>query len=118
MTVEGERNVFYTTVSLEWHHPAAGAAVSVIAGVITLFLDNSQSAAPTTIQSPLWATFWSLAFVGIVLILLGLPALYPREAGGRGRRTKWSNTMRWRIGCDLQEAGRCTRMRLRNRRNW
>jgi hypothetical protein len=46
-----------------------GAAVSVIAGVMTLFLDNSQSAAPTTIQSPLWSTFWGLAFVGIVLIL-------------------------------------------------
>jgi hypothetical protein len=61
-----------------------GAAVSVIAGVMTLFLDNSQSASPTTIQSPLWSTFWSLAFVGIVLILFGLPALYLRQARGRG----------------------------------
>ena len=61
-----------------------GAAVSVIAGVMTLFLDNSLSASPTTIQSPLWSTFWSLAFVGIVLILLGLPALYLRQARGRG----------------------------------
>jgi len=61
-----------------------GAAVSVIAGVMTLFLDNSLSASPATIQSPLWSTFWSLAFVGIVLILLGLPALYLRQAGGRG----------------------------------
>ena len=50
-----------------------GAAVSVIAGVMTLFLDNSQSAAPTTIQSPLWSTFWCLAFVGIVLILRHIP---------------------------------------------
>jgi len=61
-----------------------GAAVSVIAGVMTLFLDNSLSASPTTIQSPLWSTFWSMAFVGIVLILLGLPALYLRQARGRG----------------------------------
>lgn len=61
-----------------------GAAVSVIAGVMTLFLDSSLSASTTTIQSPLWSTFWSLAFVGIVLILLGLPALYLRQARGRG----------------------------------
>jgi hypothetical protein len=61
-----------------------GAAVSVIAGVMTLFLDNSQSAAPATIQSPLWSTFWSLSFVGVVLVLLGLPALYLRQARGRG----------------------------------
>jgi hypothetical protein len=61
-----------------------GAAVSVIAGVMTLFLDSSLGASPTTIQSPLWSTFWSLAFVGIVLVLLGLPALYLRQARGRG----------------------------------
>jgi hypothetical protein len=61
-----------------------GAAVNVIAGVMTLFLDSSLSASPTTIQSPLWSTFWSLAFVGIVLVLLGLPALYLRQARGRG----------------------------------
>ena len=61
-----------------------GAAVSVIAGVMTLFLDISLSASPKTIQSPLWPTFWSLTFVGIVLVLLGLPALYLRQARGRG----------------------------------
>jgi hypothetical protein len=61
-----------------------GAMVSVVAGVMTLFLDISLSALPTTIQSPLWSTFWSVAFVGIVLVLLGLPALYLRQAGGRG----------------------------------
>ena len=61
-----------------------GAVVSVIAGVMTLFLDSSLGASPTTIQSPLWSTFWSLAFVGIVLVLLGLPALYLRQARGRG----------------------------------
>jgi hypothetical protein len=61
-----------------------GAVVSVVAGVMTLFLDISLNASPTTIQSPLWSTFWSLAFVGIVLILLGLPALYLRQARGRG----------------------------------
>ena len=61
-----------------------GSVVSGIAGVMTLFLDSSLSASPTTIQSPLWSTFWSLAFVGIVLVLLGLPALYLRQARGRG----------------------------------
>ena len=61
-----------------------GAAVNVIAGVMTLFLDSSLSASPTTIQSPLWSTFWSLAFVGIVLLLLGFPALYLRQVGERG----------------------------------
>jgi hypothetical protein len=49
-----------------------GAVVSVIAGIMTLFLDISLSASPKTIQSPLWSTYWSLIFVGIVLILLGL----------------------------------------------
>ena len=61
-----------------------GAVVSVIAGVMTLFLDSSLGASPTTIQSPLWSTFWSLPFVGIVLILPGLPALYLRQARGHG----------------------------------
>jgi hypothetical protein len=61
-----------------------GAVVSVIAGLMTLFLDISLSASPKTIQSPLWPTFWSLTFVGIVLVLLGLPALYLRQARGRG----------------------------------
>ena len=61
-----------------------GAVVSVITGVMTLFLDSSLSASPTTIQSSLWSTFWSLAFVGIVLVLLGLPALYLHQARGRG----------------------------------
>jgi hypothetical protein len=61
-----------------------GAVVSVIAGVMTLFLDSSLSASPTTIQSPLWSTLWSLAFAGIVLVLPGLPALYLRLAAGRG----------------------------------
>jgi hypothetical protein len=61
-----------------------GAVVSVIAGVMTLLFDSSLSASPTTIQSPLWATFWSLAFVVLVLVLLGLPALSLRQARGRG----------------------------------
>lgn len=61
-----------------------GAVVSVIAGLMTLFFDSSISASPSTIQSPLWSTYWSLAFVTIVLILMGLPALYLRQAGGRG----------------------------------
>ena len=85
MTVEGEKNVFYTTVSFEWHQLAAGCRSQCHCGcVMTLFLDISLSASPKTIQSPLWSTFWSLAFVGIVLVLLGLPALYLRQAGGRG----------------------------------
>ena len=37
-----------------------GAVVSVIAGVMTLFLDSSLGASPTTIQSPLWSTYYSL----------------------------------------------------------
>jgi hypothetical protein len=61
-----------------------GAVVSVIAGVMTLLLDSSLSASPTTNQGLLWATFWSLAFVVLVLVLLGLPALSLRQARGRG----------------------------------
>jgi hypothetical protein len=61
-----------------------GAVVSVIAGLMTLFFDSSLSASPGTIQSRLWSTYWSLAFVTIVLVLMGLPALYLRQAGGRG----------------------------------
>jgi hypothetical protein len=61
-----------------------GAMLSVVAGVLTLFLDISLSASPRTIQSPLWSTFWSLTFVAIVLVLLGLPAFYLRQARGRG----------------------------------
>jgi hypothetical protein len=61
-----------------------GAVVSVIAGSMTLFFDSSLSASPGTIQSPLWSTYWSLAFVTIVLVLMGLPALYLPQAGRRG----------------------------------
>ena len=35
-----------------------GAVVSVIAGFMTLFLDSSLTASPSTIQSPLWSTYW------------------------------------------------------------
>jgi hypothetical protein len=61
-----------------------GALVSVIAGLMTLFLDISLSASPGTILSSLWSPFWSLTFVGAVLVVLGLPALYLRQAAGRG----------------------------------
>jgi hypothetical protein len=61
-----------------------GALVSVIAGVMTLVLDINLSASPSTILSPLWSPFWSLTFVGIVLVVLGLPALSLRQAAGRG----------------------------------
>ena len=61
-----------------------GALVSVIAGLMTLFLDTSLSTSPGTILSPLWSPFWSLTFVGTVLVVLGLPALYLRQAAGRG----------------------------------
>lgn len=35
-----------------------GAAVSVIAGEMTLFFDSSLSASLSTFQSPLWSTYW------------------------------------------------------------
>ncbi len=61
-----------------------GAVVSIIAGLMTLFFDSSLTASPSTIQNPLWSTYWSLVFVVLALVLLGLPALYLRQAGGRG----------------------------------
>jgi len=61
-----------------------GAVASVIAGSMTLFFDSSLSASPGTIQSPLWSTYWSLVFVAAVLLLMGLPALYLRQAERRG----------------------------------
>ena len=61
-----------------------GALVSVIAGLMTLFFDSSLSASPSTIQSSLWSPYWSLVFVALVLVLMGLPAFYLRQAGGRG----------------------------------
>jgi hypothetical protein len=62
-----------------------GALVSIVAGLMTLFFDSSLSASPTTIQSPLWSTYWSLVFVALVLLLAGLPAFYLTAcAAGRG----------------------------------
>ncbi len=61
-----------------------GAVVSVIAGLMTLFFDSSLSASPSTIQSPLWSPYWSLIFVALVLVLMGLPAFSLRQTGGRG----------------------------------
>jgi len=61
-----------------------GAVVSIIAGLMMLFFDSSLTASPSTIQNPLWSTYWSLVFVVLALVLLGLPALYLRQAGGRG----------------------------------
>ena len=61
-----------------------GAAVSLIAGLMTLFFDSSLSASPSTIQGPLWSPYWSLVFVVLILFVLGLPAFYQRLAGGRG----------------------------------
>ena len=61
-----------------------GAAVSVIAGLMTLFFNHNYTASLSTFQSPLWSTYYSLFFVALALILLGLPALYLRQAGRRG----------------------------------
>jgi hypothetical protein len=61
-----------------------GALVSVIAGLMTLLFDSSLTASPSTIQSPLWSPYWSLVFVALVLVLMGLPAFYLQQAGGRG----------------------------------
>jgi hypothetical protein len=61
-----------------------GALVSVIAGILTFFVDTSYTASLSTFRSPLWATYYSLFFVALALILLGLPALYLRQAGRRG----------------------------------
>ena len=60
------------------------AAISVIAGLMTLFFDSSLSASPSALQNPLWSTYWSLVFVALALVLLGLPALYLRQSAGRG----------------------------------
>jgi hypothetical protein len=35
-----------------------GAVVSVIAGFMTLFVDTSLTALPSTIKSLLWSTYW------------------------------------------------------------
>jgi hypothetical protein len=61
-----------------------GALVSVIAGLMTLFFNHNYTASLSTFQSPLWSTYYSLFFVALALILLGLPALYLRQAGRRG----------------------------------
>lgn len=61
-----------------------GAVISIIAGLMTLLFDSSLSASPSTIQSPLWSPYWSLIFVVLALVLMGLPAFYLRQAGGRG----------------------------------
>jgi len=61
-----------------------GAVVSVIAGILTFFVDTSYTASLSTFRSPLWSTYYSLFFVALALILLGLPALYLRQAGRRG----------------------------------
>ena len=63
-----------------------GALVKVIAGVMTLFFNHNYTASLGTFQSPLWSTYYSLFFVALVLIPLGLPGLYLRQAGGRGGR--------------------------------
>ena len=59
------------------------ALISVIAGLLTLFFDSSLTASPSSIQSSLWSPYWSLIFVTLVLVPLGLPALYLRQARGR-----------------------------------
>jgi hypothetical protein len=61
-----------------------GAVVSVVAGILTFFVDTSYTASLSTFRSPLWSTYYSLFFVALALILLGLPALYLRQAGRRG----------------------------------
>jgi len=61
-----------------------GAVLSVIAGILTFFVDTSYTASLSTFRSPLWSTYYSLFFVALALILLGLPALYLRQAGRQG----------------------------------
>src|SRR5262249_10757843 len=61
-----------------------GALVSVITDMMTLFFNHNYTASLSTFQSPLWSTYYSLFFVALAPILLGLPALYLRLAERQG----------------------------------
>ena len=63
-----------------------GALISLIAALLTFFLNTSFTAPPATFQSPLWSTHYSLFFTALALTLIGLPALYFRLRGQRGDR--------------------------------
>jgi hypothetical protein len=80
-----------------------GALVSVIAGLMTLLLDVSNDS-PKTIQNPLWPTYFSLFFVAVALLLMGLPALYLRQAGGRGGVLGFIGVLLMVLGSFLQVA--------------
>ena len=62
------------------------ALFSLIAALLSLFLNPSFTAPPATFQSPLWPTYYSLFFASIALTAIGLPAFYLRLRGQRGDR--------------------------------
>jgi succinate dehydrogenase hydrophobic anchor subunit len=78
-----------------------GALVSVIAGLMTLFFNHNYTASLGTFQSPLWSTYYSLFFVALVLVSMGLPAFYLRQAGGRGGRLGLSGVLLIALGSFL-----------------
>ena len=63
-----------------------GALFSLIAALLSFFLNPSFTAPPATFQSPLWPTYYSLFFASIALTAIGMPALYLRLRGQRGDR--------------------------------
>lgn len=63
-----------------------GALLSLIAALLSFFVNLSFTAPPATFQSPLWSTHYSLFFTALALTLIGLPALYSRLRGQRGDR--------------------------------
>ena len=62
------------------------ALLSLIAALLSFFVNLSFTAPSATFQSPLWSTHYSLSFASIALTLIGLPALYLRLRGQRGDR--------------------------------
>ncbi|TVY03311.1 hypothetical protein [Cohnella terricola] len=61
-----------------------GPLLGVIAAIVGLFTETSFQAPVSTFHSALWPTYYSLSLLGGMLLLIGLPALYVRQSGGRG----------------------------------
>ncbi len=64
-----------------------GAILHIFTALLAFFVDTNFTAPIRTFETPLWGTFYSLSFVAGVLLLIGLPALYFRQAKGRGGKS-------------------------------
>ncbi|MBS4201199.1 hypothetical protein KHA93_16295 [Bacillus sp. FJAT-49732] len=78
--------------------------LNLVASIWPFLVDTSLNAPMSELQSPQWATFYSLSFIIFILLLIGLPAMYLRLSGERGGKMGLIGLFLYLVGIFLKMA--------------